>query len=151
MLKLPQDMQSVNYTDDPEIIQLMMDIAPGAAAMALIQAPPLLSDLHSWAPMLDPMPDSVKEHNFVAYVCSKYSPMGKRFRCWHTVDDDVQHLDAAMTPFLLLALVCPSFDFVAVEDCTQEVYASQLERAIDMATYRKHAPRLRRFLPHRLE
>ncbi|KAJ2259361.1 hypothetical protein GGI01_003705 [Coemansia sp. RSA 376] len=52
-------------------------------AMTLIQSLPLLSDLHAQAPTLDPMPAGVTKRILVNYVCSNYSPTGKRFRCWH--------------------------------------------------------------------
>ncbi|KAJ2055281.1 hypothetical protein GGI17_006692, partial [Coemansia sp. S146] len=115
MLGLHSSMRSANYTDDPEIIQLIMDIAPGATikrisqwfidkapppvfslfgkhdnlqvlappdmrlslwdSMTLIKSLPLLSDIHSMAPALDPMPAGVTKRGLVKYVCSNYSPI----------------------------------------------------------------------------
>ncbi|KAJ2872881.1 hypothetical protein GGH93_003660 [Coemansia aciculifera] len=39
VLELPLSMRSVNYTDDPAIIQFMMDIAPGAAVRKISKWP----------------------------------------------------------------------------------------------------------------
>ncbi|KAJ2873663.1 hypothetical protein GGH93_003054 [Coemansia aciculifera] len=192
MLKTPQGPIPVNYADNPEIIQLMLDIAPGAAirevsnwslkqaprslvlsllgkhvslhvlalpdvrlslwdAMTLIKSLTLLSDLHAKAPTLDPMPDGITQCKLVAYVCSNYSPMGTRFRCWHIKDDNEGYLREAVKPFLLLALACPNFDYVAFTPYAREKFADLLEKAIDTANYKEHAPRLRRLLHHILE
>ncbi|KAJ2886677.1 hypothetical protein H4R27_000466 [Coemansia aciculifera] len=182
-------MTPVNYVDDPEIIRLMLDIAPDATvrkisnwhldqlpppvlsllskhdclqvlalptmrlsiwdAMTLIQSLPLLSDLHAKAPVLDPMPAGVTMRNLVTYVCSNYSPMATRFRCWHFGSGDVKRMKDAVKPFLLLALECPNFDYAAVVYYEREKFAKLLEKTIDTAAYKKHGTRLRRLLPHR--
>ncbi|KAJ2056266.1 hypothetical protein GGI17_006284 [Coemansia sp. S146] len=120
-------------------------------AMTLIQSLPLLSDLHAKAPTLDPMPVGVTKRKLIAYVHSNYSPMGTRFRCWHIGNECVKELKGAVIPFLLLALACPNFDYIAIFHYTRERFAELLEQAINMATYKKHAPRLRRLLLNRPE
>ncbi|KAJ2749192.1 hypothetical protein GGI19_005783, partial [Coemansia pectinata] len=187
MLMLHSSMRSANYTDNPEIIQLIMDFGPGAAikrisqwfidqaplpvfslfgkhdnlqvlalpdmrlslwdSMTLIKSLPLLLDLHSKAPTLDPMPAGITKRGLVKYVCSNYSPIGTRFRGWHIEDGYVGNVDG-VKPFLLLALACPNFDYVAVFHFTREAFSELLEKTIDTATYKKYAPRLRRLLPH---
>ncbi|KAJ2251876.1 hypothetical protein GGI13_003601 [Coemansia sp. RSA 455] len=117
-------------------------------AMTLIKSLPLLSDLHSKAPMLDPMPEGITKRTVVKYVCSNYSPMGTRFRGWHCENDSIIELKDAVKPFLLLALACPNFDDVTIFHIAREKFAELLEKTIDMAIYREHAPRLRRLLPH---
>ncbi|KAJ2242205.1 hypothetical protein GGI13_007045, partial [Coemansia sp. RSA 455] len=57
-------------------------------------------------------------------------------------------LKDAVKPFLLLALACPNFDDVTIFHIAREKFAELLEKTIDMAIYREHAPRLRRLLPH---
>ncbi|KAJ2749834.1 hypothetical protein GGI19_005451 [Coemansia pectinata] len=191
MLKPPPGIMQVNYVDGLETMQLMLDIAPGAAvrkisdwnldpppppvlsllskhpslqvlalpglrlsiwnAMTLIQSLPLLSDLHAKAPTLSPMPSGVTKRKLIAYVSSNYSPMGTRFRCWHFGDDDLKYLKGAVIPFLLLALACPNFDYAAIVHYQREMFAELLEKVINMATYKKHAPRLRRLLFNRPE
>ncbi|KAJ2045864.1 hypothetical protein H4S04_005393 [Coemansia sp. S16] len=160
---MPPSVLQFNFADDPKIIQFMLDIAPDAAvrkisnwyldqvpppvlslfsrhasiqvlslpglrlslwgAMTLIQSLPLLSDLHAQAPTLDPMPAGVTVRNVVTYV----------------------------KPFLLLALACPNFDYAAAVDYEREKFAKLLEKTIDTAAYKNHAPRLRRLLPNRPE
>ncbi|KAJ2056248.1 hypothetical protein GGI17_006293 [Coemansia sp. S146] len=192
MLKPPPDMALVNYVDNPELVQLMVDIAPGAAvrqiscwnidqltrplvlslfckhaslqvlalpdvclsiwdAMTLIQSLPLLSDLHAKAPTLDPMPAGVTKCRLISYVCSKYSPMSTRFRCWHIGRGDVEFTKDAVIPFLLLALACPNFDYDAVVYDRHEPFVKLMEKVIGMATYKKHASRLRRLLNRKSE
>ncbi|KAJ2255731.1 hypothetical protein GGI13_001481 [Coemansia sp. RSA 455] len=191
MLKPPLGMVQANYVDDSEIIQLMLDIAPGAAvrgisnwyldqapppvlsllnrhasiqvlalpalrlslwdAMTLIQSLPLLSNLHAQAPTLDPLPVGVTKRTFVNYVCSNYSPMGTRFRCWHFGCVNVKHLKGVVKPFLLLALACPNFDYAAIAHYNRETFAKLLEKDIDTIAFKNHAPRLRRLLPYVLD
>ncbi|KAJ2027206.1 hypothetical protein H4S03_008353 [Coemansia sp. S3946] len=117
-------------------------------AMTLIKSLPLLTDLHSKAPTLDPMPEGITKRSLVKYVTSNYSPMGTRFRGWHCENDSIIELKDAVKPFMLLALACPIFDNVAIFHIAREKFAEILEKAIDMATYREHAPRLLRLLPH---
>ncbi|KAJ2073884.1 hypothetical protein GGH13_001698 [Coemansia sp. S155-1] len=189
ILTPPAGMIQVNYIDDPEIMQLLLDIGPDAAvreishwyldpvprphvfsllnrhvnlrilslpclrlsiwnAMALIQSLPLLSDLHAKAPTLDPIPAGATKRTLVKYVTSNYSPMGTRFRCWHFGDERLKELKGAVVPFLLLALACPNFDYAAIVHYHREMFAELLEKVINMATYKKHAPRLRRLLYH---
>ncbi|KAJ2256301.1 hypothetical protein GGI13_001240, partial [Coemansia sp. RSA 455] len=113
-------------------------------AMTLIKSLPLLSDLHAKSPTLDPMPEGVTKSTIVKYVTSNYSPMAMRFRCWHLQYGGV----GGVIPFLLLALACTSFDYVAIGGCRRKRFEKLLENTIDMVTYREHAPRLRRLLPH---
>ncbi|KAJ2108402.1 hypothetical protein GGI16_001154 [Coemansia sp. S142-1] len=120
-------------------------------AMTLIQSLPLLSDLHAQAPTLDPLPAGVTKRTLVKYVCSHYSPMGKRFRCWHFGCVNVKHLKGVVKPFLLLALACPNFDYAAIVHYNRETFAKLLEKAIDTIAFKKHAPRLRRLLPYVLD
>ncbi|KAJ2069909.1 hypothetical protein GGI08_000112 [Coemansia sp. S2] len=192
ILTPPAGMIQVNYIDDPEIMQLLLDIGPDAAvreishwyldpvprphvfsllnkhvnlrilslsclrlsiwnAMTLIQSLPLLSDLHAKAPTLDPIPAGATKRTLIKYVTSNYSPMGSRFRCWHFGDERLKELKGAVVPFLLLALACPNFDYAAIVHYQREMFAELLEKTIAMATYKKHAPRLRRLLYRRQE
>ncbi|KAJ2033342.1 hypothetical protein H4S03_005714 [Coemansia sp. S3946] len=120
-------------------------------AMAMIQSLPLLSDLHAKAPTLDPIPAGATKRTLVKYVTSNYSPMGTRFRCWHFGEERLKELKGAVVPFLLLALACPNFDYAAIVHYQREMFAELLEKTIAMATYKKHAPRLRRLLYRRQE
>ncbi|KAJ2789004.1 hypothetical protein GGI18_002646, partial [Coemansia linderi] len=80
----------------------------------LIKSLPLLSDLHTTMPHLGPMPDGVTMDTLPEYVVSKYAPMGKRLRCWHLNSIYSRQCDDLETCVLLLALVCPNFDYAAL-------------------------------------
>ncbi|KAJ2025800.1 hypothetical protein GGI06_000433 [Coemansia sp. S85] len=176
----------INYADDPETIQLMLDIAPNAAvrricnwnfnqlvppvlslfgkhvclqvldlpdlrlsiwdAMMLVRSLPLLSDFHSKAPTLSPLPAGVSRRKLAVHASSNYSPHGSRFRFWHIRDDDVGHLRDSVKPFLLLALAFSGFDRVIVPSHKRDVFLTSVEKAIDMAEFKQHAPSLRRLL-----
>ncbi|KAJ2859978.1 hypothetical protein GGH94_005788 [Coemansia aciculifera] len=120
-------------------------------AMTLIQSLPLLSDLHAKAPTLDPMPAGVTKRRLISYVCSKYSPMGTRFRRWHIGRGDVEFTKDVAMPLLLLALACPNFDYAAVVHDRRKAFAELREEAIGKVTYKKHAPRLCRLLNRKPE
>ncbi|KAJ2682154.1 hypothetical protein IWW39_006107 [Coemansia spiralis] len=47
---------------------------------------------------------------------------------------------------LLLALICPNFDYVSNHPSQRESFMEDLERAIDLDRFRPYAPRLRRLL-----
>ncbi|KAJ2116786.1 hypothetical protein IW146_001269 [Coemansia sp. RSA 922] len=187
IFRLSDELESVNYANDPAIVRLMLEIAPGATvrgisdwdfdktylppvisllskhnclqvlalsdlslsiwdAMAMIRSLPLLSDFHAVTPTLYPMPEDVSKRDLVNYVCSNYSPMGTRFRCWHIEGDGVVNVDGVI-PFLLLALACPNFDYAALLYFGRERFAEMLKRATSMAAFQRHAHRLRRLLP----
>ncbi|KAJ2030946.1 hypothetical protein IWW57_000939 [Coemansia sp. S610] len=77
--------------------------------------------------------------------------MALRFRCWHVRNFSTENLRASAAPFVLLALACPNFDFVAVDLNMWKELTAALEKTIGMAMYKKYAPRLRRLLPRGLE
>ncbi|KAJ2784934.1 hypothetical protein GGI18_003387 [Coemansia linderi] len=114
----------VNYADDPETIQLMLDIAPNAAVRRICNwnfnqlAPPVLS-------------------LFGKHVCLQVLDLPDlRLSIW----------DAMTLPFLLLALAFSGFDRVIVPSHKRDVFLTSVEKAIDMAEFKQHAPSLRRLL-----
>ncbi|KAJ2875844.1 hypothetical protein GGH93_001240 [Coemansia aciculifera] len=46
----------------------------------------------------------------------------------------------------LLALICPNFDYVAIDQRKREPSMKSFEESIDLARYRSYAPHLRRLL-----
>ncbi|KAJ2862195.1 hypothetical protein GGH94_004426 [Coemansia aciculifera] len=52
-------------------------------AVYLIKSLPLLSDLHTRAPIRGEIPQGVADADLPEYVRSAYAPMGRRSRCWH--------------------------------------------------------------------
>ncbi|KAJ2682501.1 hypothetical protein IWW39_005972, partial [Coemansia spiralis] len=154
-------------TIEPGFLQLMFDMAPGAAvrsiyrlsfdepiprllsllgkhaflqvlslpdqrlvvwdALTLIKSLPLLSDLRGKAPKLHPMPESLEFDDLVGYVRTTYSPMATRFRCCHIDEAKEDYVADSVVPFLLLALACPNFDYVAVPIDGRAKFAEQLQ------------------------
>ncbi|KAJ2032256.1 hypothetical protein IWW57_000313 [Coemansia sp. S610] len=185
LIPLARDIQS-RCASNSDYLQLMFDMAPGAAvrkisratfgksiprlpslldkheflqvlafpaqrlvvwdAFTLIKSLPLLSDLHAKAPKLDPMPEFLAFDDLVGYVHTTYSPMATRFRCWHIDEDKVDYVANSVMPFLLLALACPNFDYVAVFRRLRGLLAEQLWMEINKPIFKMYAPRLRRLL-----
>ncbi|KAJ2099472.1 hypothetical protein GGI09_002768 [Coemansia sp. S100] len=110
-------------------------------AISLIKSLPLLSDLHALAPSIGSAPDDVRMAELPGYMVSTYCPMGERFRCWH-----IGYHTGNAECMILLALICPNFDYVAMEQRPRELFMKTLEKLIASARYRPYAPRLRRLL-----
>ncbi|KAJ2027364.1 hypothetical protein IWW57_002641 [Coemansia sp. S610] len=191
MLTSPSGSSFSSSTIEPGFLQLMFDIAPGAAvrsisrltfdepiprllsllgkhaflqvlslpdqrlvvweALTLIKSLPLLSDLRGKAPKLHPMPESLEFDDLVGYVHTTYSPMATRFRCCHIDEDKEDYVADSVVPFLLLALACPNFDYVAVPLNHRGRFAEQLWKEINKPMFEVFAPRLRRLIPCELK
>ncbi|KAJ2012938.1 hypothetical protein GGI03_001070, partial [Coemansia sp. RSA 2337] len=82
-------------------------------AITLIKSLPLMSDLHSRMSVVTPPLADLSIHELLAYVPSEHGPiMGQRFRCWH-VNGISGSVTLAVKCVLLLALICPNFDYCA--------------------------------------
>ncbi|KAJ2813665.1 hypothetical protein H4S07_000510 [Coemansia furcata] len=115
-------------------------------AITLIKSLPLLSDLCTQAPMLGILPLDAENEDLHDYVCRTYAPMGERFRCWKVIiagDIDFKMLATCM---LLLALICPNFDYAAVDKDNRERFMEAMRNKINEPKLHQHAPRLRRLL-----
>ncbi|KAJ2868234.1 hypothetical protein GGH94_000221 [Coemansia aciculifera] len=115
-------------------------------AIALIKSLPLLSDLHTRYLTLGERPRGIKENELLDYVRTTYAPMGKRFRCWKAAGSS-NHGELA-TCMLLLALVCPNFDYAAVSSY-RDPFMEAMKEKIGEPGFRQDAPRLRRLLFNR--
>ncbi|KAJ2860940.1 hypothetical protein GGH94_005222 [Coemansia aciculifera] len=113
--------------------------------IALVKALPLLSDLHTSYYVIGPRPDGVAEHELSAYVIANYAPAGKRFRSWNfTVrSEDVKN---SVRCVLLLALVCPNFNYAAVTPIDRDLFMAYMSEMISTEEFRPHESRLRRLL-----
>ncbi|KAJ2755102.1 hypothetical protein GGI19_001916 [Coemansia pectinata] len=78
----------------------------------LIESLPNLSYLYTNSPRFGRMPRGVTVRKLPAYVISKYAPMSERFRCWHFVYGYDSRPNEMARCVLLLALVCPNFDYI---------------------------------------
>ncbi|KAJ2026697.1 hypothetical protein GGI06_000036 [Coemansia sp. S85] len=115
-------------------------------AIALIKALPLLSDLHAPFPDLGPLPRGVAKHKLPAYVIANYAPTGKRFRRWVCELGSGSTIKKIVRCVLLLALVCPNFDYAAVDIINRDAIMAHMKRMIATDGFRPHALRLRRLL-----
>ncbi|KAJ2457268.1 hypothetical protein GGF42_002783 [Coemansia sp. RSA 2424] len=115
--------------------------------ISLIKSLPLLSDLATQPVVLGEMPQGITMAELPAYVRVAYSSMGKRFRCWHQKyyysRPDYAKLATCM---LLLALVCPNFDYAAVQEKHREEFMEAMRVQIAEPGFSQDAPRLRRLL-----
>ncbi|KAJ2071456.1 hypothetical protein GGH13_003340 [Coemansia sp. S155-1] len=113
--------------------------------MALVKALPNLTDLHTIFAKPRTWPSGISDQNLPAYVIANYAPIGERFRCWRAelYDADVK---VAVKYMLLLALVCPNFDYAAVLSGDRELFMAHMKKIISSNGYRQHATRLRRLL-----
>ncbi|KAJ2700773.1 hypothetical protein H4218_001862, partial [Coemansia sp. IMI 209128] len=113
-------------------------------AIGLIQSLPLLSDILVNAPTLGELSESFKEDELPDYVRTTYAPMGERFRCLQ-VYNDCDYIELA-TCMLLLALICPNFDYVAVLGGYRAMLMEPMREKIEGPLFSNYAPRLRRLL-----
>ncbi|KAJ2030587.1 hypothetical protein GGI08_007388 [Coemansia sp. S2] len=115
-------------------------------ALTFIKSLPLLSDLYALAPTLGEIPQGVAKVDLPEYVHSTYAPLGKRFRCWH-ITPYTQYDNAELVTFmLLLALVCPNFDYAAVDESYREPFMKEMRSQIAEPRFNCRAPRLNRLL-----
>ncbi|KAJ2056731.1 hypothetical protein GGI17_006049 [Coemansia sp. S146] len=114
--------------------------------IALVKVLPLLSDLHTMLPVLGPQPDRYAEHELPAYVIANYAPTGKRFRCWSFIFLIGGDLKSAVRCVLLLALVCPNFDYAVVVEMKRELFMAHMSEMTITDEFRPHESRLRRLL-----
>ncbi|KAJ2873894.1 hypothetical protein GGH93_002856 [Coemansia aciculifera] len=115
-------------------------------AVSLIKLLPLLSDLHTRAPIHDGVPQGVADADLPEYVRSTYAPMGRRFRCWHIAYHSIYDNVDLVTSILLLALICPNFDYAAVYKDDRESFMKEMRKQIADPRFSEYAPRLSRLL-----
>ncbi|KAJ2331348.1 hypothetical protein GGI00_003289 [Coemansia sp. RSA 2681] len=115
-------------------------------AINLIKSLPLLSDLHTAVPTFDGLGQGIDMAELPDYVRSTYAPVGQRFRCWRIDHKEEIDYEELATFVLLLALVCPSFDYFAVSKDNREPFMEVVEEMITEPEFIHYAPRLRRLL-----
>ncbi|KAJ2744500.1 hypothetical protein GGI19_006594, partial [Coemansia pectinata] len=135
------------FSDYPniQVLDLSDMFLPLWDTIALIKSLPLLSDLHSMTPYAIQLPANIKEKELPAYVLSKYAPMGQRFRCWH-ISKTSGPVTTIARCVLLLALICPNFDYCVPPEKKFSEYMDELERTINWDAFKDYAPRLQHFL-----
>ncbi|KAJ2252195.1 hypothetical protein GGI13_003426 [Coemansia sp. RSA 455] len=114
--------------------------------IALVKALPLLSELYMAVPTTDPWPTGIPKHKLPAYVIANYAPTSGRFRCWHFCINSDNGFKNVVRCVLLLALVCPNFDFATIDIGYREKFMMCMKKMINTDGFRPHATRLRRLL-----
>ncbi|KAJ2863161.1 hypothetical protein GGH94_003789 [Coemansia aciculifera] len=117
--------------------------------ITLIKSLPLLSVLCARYPVIGPIPNDVAIVNLPAFVCAEYAPIGMRFRYWRLsyYMGLAEEFEAAVC-VLMLAFVCPNFDFVIPTSLVVKSFKAQLEQVIGVWRVEEHEPRLRRLVTH---
>ncbi|KAJ2442976.1 hypothetical protein GGF42_006785 [Coemansia sp. RSA 2424] len=137
------------FGDHPRIQVLSM---PGTLLslwdiISLIKSLPLLSDLSTLPVVLGEMPQGITMADLPAYVRVTYPSVGKRFRCWHReYYSGLPDYAKLATCMLLLALVCPNFDYAAVHEKHRKQFMEEMRAQIAEPGFSQDAPRLRRLL-----
>ncbi|KAJ2508790.1 hypothetical protein IWW47_000424 [Coemansia sp. RSA 2052] len=116
------------------------------SAINLIKSLALLSDLYTAAPTFDELGQGINMAELPDYVRSTYAPVGQQFRCWQFGYKEEIVYEELATFMLLLALVCPSFDYVALSKDHREPFMEVMKRMITEPGFVHYAPRLRRLL-----
>ncbi|KAJ2038429.1 hypothetical protein H4S04_008351, partial [Coemansia sp. S16] len=130
-ISLFDDYPNIQVLDLPDISIEIWD------AITLIQTLPLLSDLHSRMPLAIPPIDGVFMPELPEYLISKYAPMGQRFRCWHLSHRSIIVSEVVMRA-LLLALICPNFDYCATPTKQRKEYMYEFEKNINLLRFKHH-------------
>ncbi|KAJ2508270.1 hypothetical protein IWW47_000703 [Coemansia sp. RSA 2052] len=107
---------------------------------------PLLSDLYTTVPLLRGHPQSIDMAELPEYMRSTYAPMNQRFRCWYFASICGVSLQDLATYVLLLALVCPNFDYAAVGSYSGKLFMEAMKEKIAEPGFSKYASRLQRLL-----
>ncbi|KAJ2461602.1 hypothetical protein GGF42_000073 [Coemansia sp. RSA 2424] len=143
---LTTEMEMLGNHDSLQVLRLYSAALPFWDVVNLIKSLPLLSDLETGEPVLGKLPHGVTLTRLPEYVRSTYVPMGKRFRCWHISLSPLTKLANRATCVLVLALICPNFDYAAVDRYHRKQFMQEMKKQIAKPSFRPDAPRLRRLL-----
>ncbi|KAJ2492301.1 hypothetical protein IWW37_001613 [Coemansia sp. RSA 2050] len=118
--------------------------------IALAKSLPFLWDLRTMAPTLGTIPTGTTLLKLPMHVLSTYGTTNERFRCWNlnTTQSGIPKDTARCV--LLLALICPSLDFVIPPISRHASFAFQLKKLLATSGFKQHKPRLQRLLTDRL-
>ncbi|KAJ2756863.1 hypothetical protein GGI19_000518 [Coemansia pectinata] len=126
-LSLPGDHSSIQVLSIPNT---ELDIWQ---AISLIKSLPLLSDLQALFPSIGSMPDGVTMNELPEYMVSTYAPMGERFRCWRII-----YYTSNIENIMLLALICPNFDYAAAPAGDRELFMAHMRDNIQADGFKQH-------------
>ncbi|KAJ2084574.1 hypothetical protein GGI16_007070, partial [Coemansia sp. S142-1] len=114
--------------------------------VTLIKSLPLLSVLKTRYPSLGPMPDGVTKAGFAKYMLDTHGPVGKHFRHWHFPQFYMVTVEAVEC-VLQLALICPRFHFIALDEYHRVRFTEPAKGLISSPPFEKHRQRLERLTP----
>ncbi|KAJ2037797.1 hypothetical protein IW146_007306 [Coemansia sp. RSA 922] len=140
MLQLIGTMNSIQILVLPKIRLALWD------AITLVKALPVLSDLHTSTPCLGSIPAGIDLALLPDHVILKYVPIGKRFRCWRIVEVMSEGFVDAVHCVLLMALLCPNFDYVAPPGVNHQLFMAKLDEIMHTDGYKQYSTRLQRLL-----
>ncbi|KAJ2460648.1 hypothetical protein GGF42_000701, partial [Coemansia sp. RSA 2424] len=144
--RLTMELEVLGNHDRLQVLSLYSATLSFWDIVNLIKSLPLLSDLKTGNPTMDELPRGVTLAQLPGYARSTYAPMGKRFRCWHINFSPSIRLGNLATCVLVLALVCPNFDYAAVDGRHCEQFMQEMKKQIAEPWFSPGAPRLRRLL-----
>ncbi|KAJ2837487.1 hypothetical protein FBU31_001132 [Coemansia sp. 'formosensis'] len=112
----------------------------------LIKSLPLLSDLITSPPLIEDLSDDYATEEPPEFMISEFAKLSERFRCWTFIKEGLVGDIKNVWAILLLALVCPNFDYAAPVPSEREVFMRLMEATIAIDCFQKYVPRLRRLL-----
>ncbi|KAJ2584367.1 hypothetical protein GGH95_000431 [Coemansia sp. RSA 1836] len=115
-------------------------------AIELIKALPVLSDLRTVAPQIGPIPTGTTLAKLPEYVLSNYAAINERLRCWNLNMTRGSRFVEMSRCALLMALICPSLDFVLPPPARHDSFMTQMRKLVATKAFAQHAQRLQRLL-----
>ncbi|KAJ2810502.1 hypothetical protein H4S07_002637 [Coemansia furcata] len=114
--------------------------------IVVVKSLPFLTDFYAYPQSCELLPYGVTKSKLPAYVRSTYAPLSQRFRCWHLKCYICTNLAVTVRCVLLLALVCPSFDYAAIPPSYCVAFMELMKKAIAAKEFKPYASRLHRLL-----
>ncbi|KAJ2447248.1 hypothetical protein IWW46_000436, partial [Coemansia sp. RSA 2440] len=111
--------------------------------LQLVQELPLLSDMHTKLAGTSQYPEGIKKGKLPLHVYKNYYPASQNFKQLVMTSDTVYDAKGLAISAMLIAIACPNFTFVAMQDNILHEYNKHLKRMIKTGAYAKYADRLR--------
>ncbi|KAJ2461608.1 hypothetical protein GGF42_000080 [Coemansia sp. RSA 2424] len=146
---LTTELEMLGNHDSIQVLSLYRTTLPFWDIVNIIRSLPLISDLKTGVPTMGELPQGVTLALLPGYARSTYALMGRRFRCWHITFSPLTKLANLANCVLVLALICPNFDYAAVDGRYRERFMQEMKRQIAEPWFSPDAPRLRRLLFNR--
>ncbi|KAJ2025233.1 hypothetical protein GGI06_000667 [Coemansia sp. S85] len=129
-----------------QVLEVMWSFRSIREVITLIRALPLLSDLRIGSVTLGAQIGRSYKHRLPAHMVASYAPISKRFRCWQFASCFSHDVKMLAYCVLLLALLCPGFDYAAVPARDRELFMAHMKRMVATDGFRPYKEQLRRLL-----